>query len=205
MKKITGNTIVGFLFAAAAGITLYISNATLKSASAMGDPGPKMFPNAVCIAILILSVIIMVQSVFKSEKPFKGALSTPEGKQGCTRMILVLSDLALFLILWRYVPFLAAGVIFYLPALYGLQRKTSVLYYLFSGSDRRSVFCVYDPAESEFEYLLTDRSGGHECRCSWPFGTEITITVNEVTIWIIYQQYKLHFLPAACSVSQWAY
>lgn len=100
MKKITGNTIVGFLFAAAAGITLYISNATLKSASAMGDPGPKMFPNAVCIAILILSVIIMVQSVFKSEKPFKGALSTPEGKQGCTRMILVLSDLALFLILW---------------------------------------------------------------------------------------------------------
>lgn len=46
MKKITGNTIVGFLFAAAAGITLYISNATLKSASAMGDPGPKMFPNA---------------------------------------------------------------------------------------------------------------------------------------------------------------
>lgn len=36
MKKITGNTIVGFLFAAAAGITLYISNATLKSASAMG-------------------------------------------------------------------------------------------------------------------------------------------------------------------------
>ena len=62
----------------------------------MGDPGPKMFPNAVCIAILILSVIIMVQSVFKSEKPFKGALSTPEGKQGCTRMILVLSDLVAF-------------------------------------------------------------------------------------------------------------
>lgn len=29
------------------------------------------------------------------------------------------------------------------------------------------------------------------------FGTEITITVNEVTIWIIYQQYKLHFLPVS--------
>ena len=165
MKKITGNTIVGFLFAAAAGITLYISNATLKSASAMGDPGPKMFPNAVCIAILILSVIIMVQSVFKSEKPFKGALSTPEGKQGCTRMILVLSDLALFLILWRYVPFLAAGVIFIFLLCMVFREKL-----LFSGSDRRSVFCVYDPAESEFEYLLTDRSGGHECRCSWPLG-----------------------------------
>lgn len=112
MKKITGNTIVGFLFAAVAGITLYISNTTLKSTSAMGDPGPKMFPNAVCIAILILAVMIMVQSIFKSETPFKGALSTQEGRQGCKRMVLVLSDLALFLILWRYVPFLAAGMVF---------------------------------------------------------------------------------------------
>ena len=129
-----------------------------------------MFPNAVCIAILILSVIIMVQSVFKSEKPFKGALSTPEGKQGCTRMILVLSDLALFSDPLEICAVSGGRGHFYLPALYGLQRKTSVLYYLFSGSDRRSVFCVYDPAESEFEYLLTDRSGGHECRCSWPLG-----------------------------------
>lgn len=167
MKKITGNTIVGFLFAAAAGITLYISNATLKSASAMGDPGPKMFPNAVCIAILILSVIIMVQSVFKSEKPFKGALSTPEGKYkndiGSVRFGAFSNPLEICAVS-------GGRGHFYLPALYGLQRKTSVLYYLFSGSDRRSVFCVYDPAESEFEYLLTDRSGGHECRCSWPLG-----------------------------------
>lgn len=112
MKKMTGNTIVGLLFAAAAGITLYISNITLKSASAMGDPGPKLFPNAVCIVILILSLIIVAESLLKPQTPFKGALSTAEGRQGCTRMILVLSDLALFLILWRYIPFLAAGMIF---------------------------------------------------------------------------------------------
>ena len=112
MKKITGNTIVGFLFAVAASATLYISNKTLKSASAMGDPGPKIFPNAVCAAIIILSVIIMLQSVSKPLTPFKGALSTPERRQGCRRMLLVLAALALFLILWRYVPFLAAGMVF---------------------------------------------------------------------------------------------
>ena len=112
MKKMTGNTIVGFLFAVAAGITLYISNSTLKSASAMGDPGPKLFPNAVCVVILILSLIIMIESLFKVERPFQGTFATPEGAQGFRRMVLVLSDLALFLILWRYIPFLPAGMAF---------------------------------------------------------------------------------------------
>lgn len=112
MKKITGNTIVGFLFAVAACITLYISNTTLNSVSGTGDPGPKLFPNAVCVAILILSIVIMVQSFHKVELPFQGALSTPEGRQGCLRTILILADLALFLILWMYVPFLVAGIVF---------------------------------------------------------------------------------------------
>lgn len=130
MKKITGNTIVGFLFAVAAALTLFISNSTIKSASAMGDPGPKMFPNAVCIVILLLSLIIMIQSVYKPVKPFKGALSTEEGRQGCTRMLLVLSDLALFLILWRYVPFLAAGMafIFLLCMIFREKLLFSILY-----------------------------------------------------------------------------
>lgn len=130
MKKITGNTIVGFLFAVAAALTLFISNSTIKSASAMGDPGPKMFPNAVCIVILFLSVIIMIQSVCKPVTPFKGALSTEEGRQGCTRMLLVLSDLALFLILWRYVPFLAAGMafIFLLCMIFREKLLFSILY-----------------------------------------------------------------------------
>lgn len=112
MKKITGNTIVGFLFAAAACVTLCISHATLKSSSAMGDPGPKMFPDAVCIAILILAVIIMAESFLTPERPFKGTLSNLEARRGCQRMLLVLSDMALFLILWRCVPFLVAGVAF---------------------------------------------------------------------------------------------
>lgn len=130
MKKITGNTIVGFLFAVAAALTLFISNSTIKSASAMGDPGPKMFPNAVCIVILLLSLIIMIQSVCKPVTPFKGALSTKEGRQGCTRMLLVLSDLALFLILWRYVPFLAAGMafIFLLCMIFREKLLFSILY-----------------------------------------------------------------------------
>ena len=136
----------------------------------MGDPGPKMFPNAVCIAILILSVIIMVQSVFKSEKPFKGALSTSEGKQGCTRMILVLSDLALFLNPLEDNVSVSgrAGVILSSCFVWSSEKKLLFSIIYSAAVDRRSVFCVYYPAESEFEYLLTDRSGGHECRCSWP-------------------------------------
>lgn len=112
MKKITGNAVVGFLFAVAACATLLISHATLKSASAMGDPGPKMFPDAVCIVILILAVLIMAESFWKTEMPFKGTFATQESRQGCIRMLLVLSDLALFLVLWRFVPFITAGAAF---------------------------------------------------------------------------------------------
>lgn len=112
MKKISGNTIIGILFAIAACIALYVTNTTLSAASMMGDPGPRLFPNVVCLAVLVLAVIIIIQSLKKVEHPFEGALDTEEGKQGCQRMLLILADLALFLVLWRHAPFLLAGVIF---------------------------------------------------------------------------------------------
>ena len=112
MKKISGNTVVGFLFAAAACIALYVTNTTLTMNSAMGDPGPRLFPNAVCIAVLVLAVVIIIQSFLKPERPFEGALETEEGRKGALRMVLVLADLALFLVLWSHAPFLLAGVIF---------------------------------------------------------------------------------------------
>lgn len=112
MKKISGNTLVGILFAVAACIALYVTNTSLSSNSSMGDPGPRFFPNAVCAAVLIFAVVIIVLSLRKVERPFEGSLSTSERRQGVWRMVLILCDLALFLILWRNIPFLAAGMIF---------------------------------------------------------------------------------------------
>lgn len=112
MKKISGNTIIGFLFAIAACIALYVTNTSIGANSAMGDPGPRLFPNAVCIAVLVLAVIIIIQSFLKVEHPFAGALSSPEKREGVFRMILIVADLALFLVLWQHLPFLAAGIIF---------------------------------------------------------------------------------------------
>ena len=54
----------------------------------------------------------MIESVKKPEKRFAGIFESEEGKQGCIRAVLIFADLALFLVLWRFVPFLIAGMIF---------------------------------------------------------------------------------------------
>lgn len=112
MKKITGDTILGAVFAAAAAIMLWLTNTTLPSKAPMGDPGARIFPTGVSIAILILAVAVIVQSVRKPIRGFEGVLQDPEKKQSATRALLVFLDLALFLLLWNYIPFLAAGFIF---------------------------------------------------------------------------------------------
>lgn len=111
-KKLSGNTFIGFLFVIVSGITLYIANTALPATAPAGDPGSRIFPSAICIAIMILAVIIMIQSIKNPEKKFEGTLSTKDGKESCIRAVLIFADLAMFLILWRYVPFFIAGVVF---------------------------------------------------------------------------------------------
>ena len=106
LKKLSGNTVIGLLFIIISGITLYIANTTLPATAPAGDPGSRIFPSAICIIILI------VQSVRKPEKAFAGTFASEDSKQSCIRAVLIFADLALFLVLWKFVPFLIAGMIF---------------------------------------------------------------------------------------------
>ena len=108
LKKLSGNTVIGLLFIIISGITLYIANTTLPATAPAGDPGSRIFPSAICIIIMILGIILIVQSVRKPEKAFAGE----DSKQSCIRAVLIFADLALFLVLWKFVPFLIAGMIF---------------------------------------------------------------------------------------------
>ena len=112
MKKISGNTVLGFLFFIVAGYTMYLTNTTLSSMAPAGDPGTRLFPNMICAAIMVLAVIIIIQSFKNPVRAFEGVFASEETRQSCYRMILIVADLALFLILWNYIPFLAAGMIF---------------------------------------------------------------------------------------------
>ncbi len=112
LKKLSGNTLIGFLFVVISGITLYIANTTLPALAPAGDPGSRIFPSAICIIIIILGVILIIESIKKPEKKFEGIFSTKDGKQSAIRTILVFADLALFLVLWKFIPFLIAGMIF---------------------------------------------------------------------------------------------
>ena len=110
LKKLSGNTVIGLLFIIISGITLYIANTTLPATAPAGDPGSRIFPSA--IIIMILGIILIVQSVRKPEKAFAGTFASEDSKQSCIRAVLIFADLALFLVLWKFVPFLIAGMIF---------------------------------------------------------------------------------------------
>lgn len=112
LKKLSGNTVIGLLFIIISGITLYIANTTLPATAPAGDPGSRIFPSAICIIIMILGIILIVQSVRKREKAFAGTFASEDSKQSCIRAVLIFADLALFLVLWKFVPFLIAGMIF---------------------------------------------------------------------------------------------
>ena len=112
LKKLSGNTVIGLLFIIISGITLYIANTTLPATAPAGDPGSRIFPSAICIIIMILGIILIVQSVRKPEKAFAGTFASEDSKQSCIRAVLIFADLALFLVLWKFVPFLIAGMIF---------------------------------------------------------------------------------------------
>ena len=112
MKKVNGNTVIGLIFLIAAGITMYIANTTLKASAPAGDPGSRLFPNLACGSIMLLAVIIIIQSFKKPSKAFAGILADEDRRQSCIRTLFILADLALFLVLWNFIPFLAAGFIF---------------------------------------------------------------------------------------------
>jgi len=114
MKRFTGDTFLGILIAAVCCVMLYVANTTLKAASSAGDPGPKLFPVASCIVVLILAIIVIIESIRKPKHAFTQLAQDPGKRKGLIQMLLVLASLLLFLVMWRFIPFLAAGIIFML-------------------------------------------------------------------------------------------
>ena len=102
---------MGLLFIAVAIVFILTRINTLPAKSPMGDPGARVFPIAVSIGIIAMAIVIIIQSLRNPIDGFKG-LKDPEGKQSATRALLVFCDLCVFLVLWRFIPFVIAGFIF---------------------------------------------------------------------------------------------
>lgn len=112
LKKISGNTVIGLIFMIASAVVLYVANTTLPATAPAGDPGSRVFPSAICAILMILGLVLIIQSLKKPEKGFEGTFATEDSKRSCIRAILIFADLALFLLMWKFLPFLVAGIIF---------------------------------------------------------------------------------------------
>ena len=103
---------LGIVIAALCCVMIYIANTTIVATAPAGDPGPRIFPVASCVVVLVLAVLVIVQSLFNPKHAFRDLAVDPEKRRGLIQMLLVLASLLLFLVMWRFVPFLVAGVIF---------------------------------------------------------------------------------------------
>ena len=114
MKRANGDTVLGVVIAALSCVMMYIAYTTISATGPAGDPGPRVFPIASSLVVLALSILVIVQSMYKPKHVFRDLAVDPEKRRGLIQMLLVLASLLLFLVMWRLVPFLVAGIIFML-------------------------------------------------------------------------------------------
>lgn len=105
---------LGVVIAALCCAMIYIANTTIAATAPAGDPGPRIFPVASSLVVLVLAIVITVQSLYKPKHAFRDLAVDPEKRRGLIQMLLVLASLLLFLVMWQLIPFLAAGIIFML-------------------------------------------------------------------------------------------
>ena len=96
--------VIGILVA-----VFFIINGQSLPGSKNGVPGSNYFPVIAAIGVIIFSVLLVIQGIRNQKSYFK---LTAEQKKNLGQMILVLLILAGFLVLWCYIPFLPAALIY---------------------------------------------------------------------------------------------
>lgn len=104
--------------------------------------GPGFFPVWICGVWLVLSVVYFIQTIRRRGNEETGEVQDiiPKGKAG-RRILITAANLILFIVLFKFVGFIAASVIFLFILLYGAYRwyvslsvaigVTLLLYWLF--------------------------------------------------------------------------
>ncbi|MCI1208517.1 MAG: tripartite tricarboxylate transporter TctB family protein [Treponema sp.] len=89
---------------------LFIAKArTFQNGSADGVPGPGYFPIFAASLLLLFSVLLIVSGVHKQTVYFQLDVSQ---KENLITVLLVFADLICFFILWYFIPFIIAAIVF---------------------------------------------------------------------------------------------
>ena len=136
----SGDVFIGLAAIALALVFIFVAKG-MKFFLSDTDPGPIVYPIGAAIAVITLSVILIVRSLFNPKEYLKGVFTDPEQKKSFLRMLMVLGTMALFLVVWNLVPFLVACILF-----------TFALCMLFKQSLRFSI--IYSLALSGIVYVV---------------------------------------------------
>lgn len=108
MKKYFNSDVIFGVIAIAVSIFFIVQGQSLPG-SKNGVPGSSYFPTIAAIGVIIFSVLLILQGIRNPKSYFT---LTAEQKKNLGQMVLVLVILAGFLVLWNFIPFLPAALIY---------------------------------------------------------------------------------------------
>ncbi len=108
-KRIFNSEVIFGIIMIAVALYFIIASGSLPGATANGVPGSGYFPRIAAGGVIFFSVLLIIQG-FRNPKTYF-ALDAAQ-KKNLVQMIEVLIALAGFLVLWRFIPFIPAALIY---------------------------------------------------------------------------------------------
>lgn len=108
-KRIFNSEVIFGILSILVALYFIITSTGLPGATKNGVPGSGYFPTIAAIGVLVLSVLMIIQGIKKPQEYFRIEKSQ---RGNLIQMIAVLAALAGFLIIWKYIPFIPAALIY---------------------------------------------------------------------------------------------
>lgn len=108
-KRIFNSEVIFGVVAIIAAVYFIVAGQQFPGTTKNGVPGSGYFPTIAAAGVIIFSVLLIIQGIRKPTEYFK---MDKVQLQNLIQMLEVLAALAGFLVLWRFIPFLPAALIY---------------------------------------------------------------------------------------------
>lgn len=126
-KRIFNSDVIFGIIALLASIYFIVEGKKFPGTTPNGVPGSGFFPTIAAGGVIVLSVLLIIQGIRKPQSYFN---LTKEQIRNLIQMLIVFVVLAAFLVLWRFIPFLPAALlyVFALSRVLKQPLKYSIIY-----------------------------------------------------------------------------
>lgn len=108
-KRLLNSEVIFGVVAIIVSVYFIVAGLKFPGTTKNGVPGSGYFPTIAAVGVIVFSVLLIIQGIRKPTEYFK---MDKAQLQNLIQMLEVLAALAGFLVLWRFIPFLPAALIY---------------------------------------------------------------------------------------------